>query len=166
MSEKVDPAVGKIDYGYGDTPEEALRCVLERQPAFASDAEYLTSRPEFMDVKADEFDLHDWNQYKQPRDDEEEYFVSTLGPEDGPRVNFRRVRDTPDDQDDRYRLQIQNVWLNVASSDENRGRFDVDFSFSLPLRESWLEEPEDGSVRVRHPRGSEIVWMCERRSTE
>lgn len=152
--EKIDPPLRGMDIAYGSTPEDALRGVLQKQIAFdPHDAEYIGERPAFMDVKTTDIDRHDWSQYQQ----KESIKDDLLGPDAEPRITFKSPYTMLDDSEERIRIRIDNVWLEV---NRDGGRAEVKFQFAIDLRErEW--EGED------LPRSElESVWKCERKSTE
>jgi hypothetical protein len=151
--ETVDSARSGQDIAYGITPEDALRGVLQKQIAFDPyDAEYIGHRPAFMDVETGEVDFHDWTQYQEKEGIED----AVLGSDAGPRVTISRPYNMIDGSEDRVRIRIENVWLEV---NRGKGRAEVKFDFALDLRErEW--DGED------HPRSAlESTWKCERKST-
>lgn len=152
---KVQPSGYNPDVAYGTTPEQALYAVIEQQPAFNTrDPQYIGERPEFMDVKTHDFDLHDWGQYERNRS----HVPGTKS--DPPYVSTRDAIDiVPENNEVRKRFTIENVWINVGYGDWDDDRAEVKFKFSIQMRQSaW-----DG---VDEPRPGDLQWYCERISTE
>lgn len=60
---KIDAGIN-IDVAYDTTPERALYSQIMKNPELSLEgAEYIGEKPGFMRVKANEWDLHDWDQY-------------------------------------------------------------------------------------------------------
>lgn len=151
MSELKSPSTS-ADWGYGDTPEDALWSVLRKQPAFEpTNPEYVGERPGFMDVRPENFHEHDWDQYRKP----EGRVQRTPG--DAPIVSAKNVITPVSESDElRKRISLDNVWIEV---DDTNGRVEVLFQFRLQMRQSaW-----DGDDK---PRPDDLQWSCERVSTE
>lgn len=107
---KIQPSGYNPDVAYGTTPEQALYAVIEQQSAFNTrDPQYIGERPEFMEVKTHDFDLHDWGQYEENRS----HVPGTKS--DPPYVSTRDTIDiVPENNEVRKRLTIENVWVNVG----------------------------------------------------
>lgn len=155
---KVQPSEFSVGVAYGTTPESALYATIQQHPEFTTrDAEYIGERPGFMRVKANEFDLHDWDQYD--RADEGKRPSSKDEP---PAIRDKVRSDLA--ADPRHELLIENVWTNLELHNPpdraSEGRAYVNFFLYLPFRESeFYGEKTAEIVRGDH------IWRCEQKST-
>lgn len=155
---KIDAGIN-IDVAYDTTPERALYSQIMKNPELSLEgAEYIGEKPGFMRVKANEWDLHDWDQYD--RADEAERGRPKDG---GPTIRDRIQADLG--ADPRRELVIENVWtvlkLQNPPDSASEGRAYVNFSFMLQFRESEADGENTADISL-----GDHIWKCKRVDTE
>lgn len=144
-----------IDVAYDTTPERALYSFILKNQEFTTEgAQYIGERPAFMRVKANEIDLHDWDQY-----DRENWEPNSRG---GPPTIDTTVRyDPPAREDQRVLFALKNVWTVLKFRETHPDTADrayVSFRFTIQLPPAVLDGEKiwDG----------DHYWRCERKRTE